>query len=119
MEGFWGSFASNESVEKLFYVSAQELKKRPLKAGPNAPISGGPWMGLSVKRRGNTVVHRLQESTDIKWEDLSDLFNDTSKLKSLMFFMTATPTDCAEISFHTWMFLSSVCVCSYTLYIVP
>lgn len=33
---------SNESVEKLFYVSAQELKKRPLKAGPNAPISGGP-----------------------------------------------------------------------------
>lgn len=27
-----------------------------------------------------------------------------------MCFMAATPTDCAEISFHTWTSLSAVCV---------
>lgn len=41
------------------------------------------------------------------------MLNDTLKLKGLMCFMAATPTDCAEISFHTWssLSLSLLCVC--------
>lgn len=102
----FGGIVRNKNDKLLFGTKNSSAGNMPLMAGTSRQFCVSMYMnGFICKEK--KLLAEYGHVTVIKWKDL---FDDTLKLKSPMCFMAVPPTDCVEISFHTWTSLWCVCV---------
>lgn len=96
-----GKKSMSRERDQVAFLTWNRLKKRP-----TATLE--TWFCCRMSINGLICREEKKEQLGGKTPRSSDericaiCWYDTLKLKSLMCFMAPTPTDCAEISFHTW-----------------